>query len=241
MYREKADPLIKSQMIHACEVMYDWEKYNPAIAGGCLWSWAAKKTARDIDIFVKNTWGARKKASIFVLNLEGGGLKQKVIKSNYFGTFEKTRIVKTRAYTSMLPDNTPLDIILAPKSGIENIKFFDYAHCAVGFSPPHTINLVGAKYYASGTLEKWHNEARPESLIKDKIQNSLWNNPNAKTELNRVVHELTQIYDDLKNENNRPMETDRYFESLEIHTPEEFRILKQKVDAYGEKMGRNYG
>lgn len=181
-------------MYAACKILYDWKKFKPAIAGGCLWSWAAGKQARDIDIFVKNSWRARKKARSFIFNASGVSLKKKVIKSNYFGVRELAKEIKTIAYTSILPDNTPLDIVLSPVSGIDATKYFDYSHCAVAFSPPHIVDFTGVGHYVSGQLNKRHKEARSEDVIMSKIQRILWKNPDAEREIVRIVHELKNIY-----------------------------------------------
>jgi hypothetical protein len=199
MYREHlVDPIVKEQMNAACCILHDWKKHKPAIAAGCLWAWAARKPARDIDIFVKNSRKARKKAQSFIVNPSSAPLRKKVVKSNYFGVHEEARKIKAVAYTSILPDDTPLDIVLAPIPGIEAVKYFDYSHCAVAFSPPYTVDLTGVGHYIAGELNQMHKEARSKEVIMSKVQKTLWGNVDAEREIIRVIHELKDIYNSIE-------------------------------------------
>jgi len=41
-----------AEMREACELLFEWEDLKPVIAGGALWSWAAGRTPKDIDVFI---------------------------------------------------------------------------------------------------------------------------------------------------------------------------------------------
>src|SRR4051812_11914821 len=55
-------PEVLAEMRASVALLYDWRKYDPVIAGGALWSWAAGRRCRDLDVFMKNSWGARRRA-----------------------------------------------------------------------------------------------------------------------------------------------------------------------------------
>jgi len=195
MYRTRVvDPLIRSQMANACDILHDWKKFKPIIAGGSLWSWAAGKPARDIDIFIKSTWRARRKARSLVTDKSDAGLKVQIIKNGYFGEIEVIRKLKNTVYTAVMPDGTPVDIILSSVGGTKVLQYFDYRHCAVAFCPPCTTDLTGARSYTAGELEMLHKKARSKEMIISKIQRGLWGSVDAKEELVRVIHELKDIY-----------------------------------------------
>lgn len=189
MYRHDTfDPVVRQQVFEACEVLRDWKKHEPAIAGGSLWSWAANRPARDVDVFVKNSIRARRKASSYILN--SGGSNLNVMVSNYWGRHVEP--VKAVAYTSMLSVGCPLDIVLTPVSGIKALKYFDYEHCMVAFGLDK-VDLSGAECYVGGTLNQKHDRARTQKVIMKKIQRSLWGYPDAETKLKEVIYDLKRI------------------------------------------------
>jgi hypothetical protein len=193
MYRKQnVDPIVRQQMFEACGVLHDWKKFKPAIAGGCLWSWAASRPARDVDIYVKDSRLARKKASSYIPVNEETYLKKKVIKHGYWYNEEKAKKIKAIAYTSRLPMGCPLDLILTPYPGVETIHYFDYRHCMVAFSLDRA-SVIGARYYVAGELEINHKDAREEKVIMNKIQKSLWGRPEAESKIKNVIFELKRI------------------------------------------------
>lgn len=191
LYREPATGNVSTQMKYACEILHEWKKFKPIIAGGALWSWAANRPARDVDIFAKDSWRSRRKASKYIHDPSACPLKQKVQVYGYF-LYEKAKPIKVDAYRGLLPDGTPLDIVLVPKSGINALRFFDYAHCMVGFGLDE-VNLSGVQFYVAGNLYSRHNAPRLERVIMSKVQKFLWGSDEAETAMVKVVSELNNI------------------------------------------------
>ena len=194
---------IRLQMESACNLLIDWRKMHPCIAGGALWSWAANLPANDLDIWVKDSWRARRKAKEFVLDNNSIELAKKIMKTvhNYFGSLKKegTKLIKSIRYKGRTKEcNTSIDLILSKGKGIAVVNFFDYQHCAVGFSIKE-ITTLGSESYKDGNLVKQQSShGRTEEAVMAKVQMALWGHKSALDNLNRVMMDLKEIYEERK-------------------------------------------
>lgn len=187
-YRIAEPNVIDKQMEDACLLLHQWKDYEPAIGGGALWSWAANRSARDVDIFALSTFFSRRKArKLYIEHGEG-----EIYRSHYssgYGHFMQVHH-GLKFSTSLQRTGTPVDFILSKYTGLEMADRFDYKHCQVAFGLDGVL-LRGARYYVDGKLtENDPPYSRTNEVINSKIQSSLWGNPEAKERLLDVMRRL---------------------------------------------------
>lgn len=189
---EPPAPRVNEQMELACKLMYEWRYYTPVIAGGALWSWAAGVLCRDVDLFVKDSWLARRKAN----KSYGASANDVMLYLRYTEYFTHTNERPVHKYLSMLSDGvTPVDIVMSPWKGTDVVEHFDYEHCMVAFSPSK-IETKGAKAYSDGKLIRKfdRDKVRDEHVVAAKYIDSLWGKQDAVEKLDRVMYMLNQLY-----------------------------------------------
>lgn len=193
---EDVRTVITAQMVGTCRVLKDWEKFKPVVAGGALWSWAAKEIARDVDIFVKKSWRTKRRADqIYGVDRERNLLGKTKQSVSYGGTITVDGHVPVLVYKSVLPGDTgtPMDFVLTPWRGAEVTCHFDYLHDTVAFGRGIACTN-GATYYKAGMYIAVYDKHRDKELVKKKVKQTLWNNPDAKEKLNQVMVTLSHIY-----------------------------------------------
>ena len=191
---------VLEEMRGTCLLLKQWQRWRPIVAGGALWSWAAGRNCRDVDIFVRSNWWTRRRAlrTYGVHNTDTFGAKEAV--SSYWGTTEREAGVAIVRYSTLLPgnSNTPVDFNLTPWKGAEAVAHFDYGHCAVAFG--HKIAVThGIEYYENGALCDTHGSptiARSKELVLHKTQPDLWGQPHAGERLRMVLKALERMYKD---------------------------------------------
>lgn len=197
-YRTAKYPSINDvypEMFDALVFLKKFEKFKPVIAGGALWSWAAYKPARDIDIFVKSSWRTRRKARKLAYKADDDHLSCHSY-GNYGSLQEDSKPVCRYTLKTFATDKD-VDLVLTPWDGLQATEHFDYHHCSVAFGPGG-VSYHGADYYASGMLQKrYHSLARSNEVIVNKIQKELWGNPAAVDRLEQVIRLLYHTYNNL--------------------------------------------
>jgi hypothetical protein len=188
------------EMREACQLLYDWRKHRPAIAGGALWAWAAQEPPRDIDIFLRHSFFRpvhRKARQLYgePLNYPFGPPYE-----DYGGLM---RNLPSARYSTFLPQSRArVDFVVAKWTGFQAVAAFDWEHCQVAFSPTGRVTL-GTDSYARGELARnqqaarGHQVARDRQVVEEKLQTSLWGKPWAPRCLLDVMDKLEQIYDQI--------------------------------------------
>ena len=187
---------VYAEMAEACVYLKKLKRFKPAIAGGALWSWAAQKPARDIDIFMKNSWFARRKVRR-ITTLSFDEMWPNGYHSDGYGSWLAWARIDRYTYRSKL--DIDFDFVLTPWHGVGAARKFDYGHVQVAFAPEVSLDL-GAVFYQTGELHKNNDRdghERPKELIESKIQRSLWKNADAGLFLMDVFHNLSYIYNRL--------------------------------------------
>ena len=196
---------ITAQMTGAVELLYRWKRWNAVIAGGALWSWAAGFTANDVDIFVRSTWWSRRRARAMygLSSLDTATVNQRI--PDGYGGFAVgmgLQVFKTK----LANHPTKVDFVLSGRTTDRYGGIFDYAHCQVGYGLSwHCIE--GANSYCEGKLTQLHADARGRDFVMNKVQQTLWRNPNARARLVSVMQELSRI-------SGKPLRTARPFPAL---------------------------
>lgn len=193
------------EMQKSCEFLYKIREYQPVIAGGALWSWAAGRRPNDIDVFVGDYNGIARSAFSMVYEENNQGSDSLAEKPN---TPAYRNIAGNELYDIYrfkhkieVGDQTvgargyvvPIDLVCTPWNGEGPIWHFDYNHCMVAFGA-NTRNLFGAEFYVKGLLQTRHDKPRPMERIRGKLQKDLWGNPDALPRLQMVMEQLDWIY-----------------------------------------------
>ena len=196
MYRALyRDPLVQQQMVDTVDALINWRKYDPAVAGGALWSWAAGRPANDIDLWVRRTWGSKKKAKKLIAQANSFRLYKEVEGSDSYGTWTSTYDKRTLRYLGYMPtSHTKVDLILTNFGGVEASTWFDYRHCQVAFSLTQ-VNSTGAEYYQKANLCPTSDYARDKEFVEKKLQHSLWGSAEAEDKLRDVFLRLRELSD----------------------------------------------
>lgn len=182
-----------AEMRAAIGILRQWSKYDPVIAGGALWSWAAYEPARDFDIFVHKTWFSRMKARN---QLQAGEIQEFIndIKSDGYSLDVQTREVIRHRGKHVGSDKT-IDLLLTPWKGINVVHHFDWNHCRVGFGLKE-FTTYGAHYYAAGKLQRCfqgEERARSEATVRSKLHQSLWGKTLAHDRMDEVIATLNEL------------------------------------------------
>lgn len=181
-------PEIVTEMKEAVALLWRWRLYDPALAGNALWCWAANKPAKDIDLFVKDSWACQKNLKAHYGEPNGGSIG--IIPSpGGYGSIDEGHPIWV--YKTTTPSGKPVDVVVTRWTGPETISRFDYGHLKVAFGLTER-NTGGAVYYARGQILKLHGRARPIEVINSKLQTSLWGNRGAATAIAQVVIKLDE-------------------------------------------------
>lgn len=196
VYREQVSGLPNLQMQEAVRLLVEWRRFNPVIAGGALWAWAANNPARDVDIWLRNTRRARRAVSNWTQKTDGLTLVEQVKKSskNYIVTIKAVETVIERRIGLFVESKTPVDVLLVPWAGIRAPEHFDYLHCAVAWGIHRSCD-TGAKYY-HGRLKPTFpggGYRRNTKLVMEKLQKELWGKAEAAKRLQAVFTQLRDI------------------------------------------------
>lgn len=191
------DGNVLKEMEAACQFLLHWERFEPVIGGGALWAWASGHQARDVDVFVRESWRSRRWANKIETTVAHERMCTHPARNEY-GDWISKGDVEVFRYITELTNGTKVDLVLTPWTGIEAIDHFDYEHCMVGFGPVG-FTTRGVDAYARGSLNIiWPNHARSDVVIKSKIYGDLWGNTRAVMRMENTIHSLQKIYKQVK-------------------------------------------
>lgn len=185
---------IRPQVIESIVLLYQMRKYNPVIAGGALWSWAAMMPAKDVDIFFRNGWLRRRR----LLKLCGHASSENYHydKPSYDGYGHFMKVIAGLRYAWQLPaTKLPVDFVLTNWEGIQVINNFDFIYSKVAFGI-NEFATEGAIACSVGSLE--YNSRmcpRDKAYIQAKMaKNPLWGSPTAVHRMEFLIRMLQAIY-----------------------------------------------
>ena len=192
---EDVENLIRDQMIGACRMLKEWQKFWPVVAGGALWSWAAKEPARDVDIFVRRSWRTRRWATRrYGVFGDEDFRDRKLIRSGYSSRWTNVGVPVSH-YKTVLPGDTatPVDFVLTPWKGCEVIKHFDYFSSCVAWGSRGS-SVFGASYYRDGAMTAQFEGGRDKDYVRGKVKEALWGKEQAEERLSQIFVNLSHIY-----------------------------------------------
>jgi len=188
--------IIREQMLGALAMLKLWEPWRPYIVGGALWSWAAGKPARDIDIFVASTRWSRMFATATCQPKKVDPLSHmQCLGMDHYEVLLKTYGVEV--YQTKTPTcPTAVDIIMLVQSSSSKVQSFpipDYAHCRVAYGL-HSYCIEGSAAYVDGNLELLHvSGGRSKETVMGKLQPSLWRNQLAAQAITDTIRQLINL------------------------------------------------
>jgi hypothetical protein len=182
----KFDPNIETEMKEAVALLWRWRRYHPAIAGNSLWCWAANKPAKDVDIFVKESWACDK-------NLRAHyGLPYDEAFNDSGSSGYGSIALDVKVFKSTTPSGKPVDIIMTKKEGSKIVSNFDYSHLMIAFDLKGFSSAVGVLFYTDGILHRVKSGGRDTETIRGKLQPALWGKPEAAEAMKRVAAKLDE-------------------------------------------------
>lgn len=187
--RDKYSLDVMLQMLEAIVVMERLRKLKPAICGNALWCWAAGQTARDVDIFMRKGWFARRR----VLKASDS-----LMQVRYHPTRNYVYASERYAFTGYPCAGAEVDIDVVVgkwKNGLAACDSFDYEHLRVGWMPSDSLDH-GASYYERGLLISIHKHTvRHPDVVRGKIVTDLWSNEDAGYALSEVFEQLDVLWE----------------------------------------------
>lgn len=182
---------IRAQMTGAITILREWKKYNPVIAGGALWSWAAEKPANDIDIFARSSIWTRWRAERMYGPPSFAEANFNTRREGAYGSAKAG--TGLQVFRTVLGNHhTKVDLVLTGRPSDGNHGMFDYAHCRVAWGLDW-CSMAGASAYEEGRLVQLHHNARPEKHVLSKVQRDLWGSTMAFHRLFAVMGELSSV------------------------------------------------
>lgn len=178
MIFSKPPSWVLDEMKQAVEFMWSIAFAEPVIAGGALWSWAAHKQARDVDIFI------RKPSDELRAKLES-------MFSRRDGRSPDEATYPARRLTAELPNGTPVDIVIMDD---DKKLLFDWQHCNVSFSHDGIQRLDGVSCYMDAKLVSQGTEhPRSSDDVLKKVHAELWGKVDAAPAMINALHRLEQF------------------------------------------------